>query len=198
MSHRLIVRDRTGLGQVDTRSLRRVLKGLVEDLLAVPVLELGVYLVRPAEITRLNEAFVKHPGATDVITFDYAEPFGGASYTSPASRRACGRRATPPSHRSSSGEPACDQPKALHGEICICLEVAFAQSKRFRVSWQSELLRCVVHGVLHLLGYDDQQPAARRGMKREEDRLLRELRRHYDFGQLARRRSYPAQLRPPV
>jgi probable rRNA maturation factor len=65
--------------------------------------------------------------------------------------------------------------QALRGEIFICVEVAVAQARRFRTSWQSELVRYVVHGLLHLKGYDDHLPAGRRRMKREEGRLMRLL-----------------------
>jgi len=63
----------------------------------------------------------------------------------------------------------------LHGEIFVCIDDVIANARRFGVTPQSELLRCVVHGVLHLLGFDDARPAVRRKMKREENRLLRRL-----------------------
>jgi probable rRNA maturation factor len=47
------------------------------------------------------------------------------------------------------------------------------QARQFRTSWQSELVRYIIHGVLHLRGFDDIRPADRRKMKREENRLLR-------------------------
>lgn len=63
----------------------------------------------------------------------------------------------------------------LCGEIFVCLEVACAQSGRFRVTWESELLRYIVHGVLHLQGYDDKKAGDRRIMKRRENQILRRL-----------------------
>ena len=74
-------------------------------------------------------------------------------------------------------------PKALCGEIFICLEEAVRQARRFRVAWQRELVRYVVHAVLHLRGYDDQRARERRDMKREEDRLLRQLARRFYLGE---------------
>jgi rRNA maturation RNase YbeY len=53
----------------------------------------------------------------------------------------------------------------LHGEIFVCLDEAVSQAGRFHATWQSELVRYVVHGVLHLLGYDDRQSRARRRMR---------------------------------
>ena len=63
----------------------------------------------------------------------------------------------------------------LHGEIFVCVEEAILQAKKFTTTWQSEVVRYIVHGVLHLLGLDDSKPAARRRMKRVENRLLRKL-----------------------
>lgn len=63
----------------------------------------------------------------------------------------------------------------LSGEIFICVDEAVKQARRFRTSWQSEVVRYVVHGVLHLCGYDDRTAGARRRMKRREDRLVKQL-----------------------
>jgi probable rRNA maturation factor len=73
----------------------------------------------------------------------------------------------------------------LHGELFICVDVAMAQAKEFKSSWQSELVRYVVHGVLHLLGYDDLKPELRRKMKREENRLVRLLAKRFSLAQLS-------------
>jgi len=75
---------------------------------------------------------------------------------------------------------------ALHGEIFICLDDAVSQARRFRTTWQTELVRYLVHGVLHLLGYDDATSGDRRAMKRAENRWLRSLSRQFSFRQLAR------------
>ena len=77
----------------------------------------------------------------------------------------------------------------LHGELFICYEVALAQAAEFRTNWQSEIVRYVVHGVLHLQGFEDHAPADRRKMKREENRLLSTLCRRFPISKLARRRQ---------
>jgi probable rRNA maturation factor len=70
-----------------------------------------------------------------------------------------------------------DSPRSepLVGELFICVDEALIQAKRFKTTWQSETTRYIIHGLLHLKGYDDLQPAARRKMKREENRLHKEL-----------------------
>jgi probable rRNA maturation factor len=60
----------------------------------------------------------------------------------------------------------------LEGEIAVCVDAARRQARRWRVSVSAELLRYVIHGVLHLLGYDDDLPARRRRMRRQETRVL--------------------------
>jgi len=63
----------------------------------------------------------------------------------------------------------------LHGEAFISLDDAAAQAREFGTSPARELVRYVVHAVLHLLGHDDLDPVRRRRMKREEDRCVRRL-----------------------
>jgi len=67
----------------------------------------------------------------------------------------------------------------------ICVDDAMAQAKEFGTSWQSEIVRYAVHGVLHLLGHDDLKPELRRAMKREENRLVRLLARRFSLAQLS-------------
>jgi probable rRNA maturation factor len=61
----------------------------------------------------------------------------------------------------------------LHGECFICVADAVAQARQFGTTWAEEVVRYVIHGILHLRGYDDLEPAARRVMKREENRWVR-------------------------
>jgi len=150
---------------VNLRFLRKIIDSTLGDLISASDVDLGIYLVAASEITRLNETFLKHAGSTDVISFNYSE--------SP--------------HRASRS------PALLHGEIFICVDEAVRQSKKFRTSWQNELTRYIVHGILHLLGYDDSNASQRRQMKREEDRVLRQLSRQFDLSKLAlsRRKQGP-------
>lgn len=60
----------------------------------------------------------------------------------------------------------------LEGEIYICTEVAKQQAKQYRASYGQELLRLVVHGVLHLVGYDDLTVEEQRKMRKVEDEYL--------------------------
>ncbi len=79
------------------------------------------------------------------------------------------------------------QTDLLHGEIFICLDAAVRQARQFRTTWQSELVRYLIHGILHLEGFDDLEPAARREMKKEENRLLNEVSKQFPLQRLAKK-----------
>jgi probable rRNA maturation factor len=91
-------------------------------------------------------------------------------------------------YREPSGE------RGIYGEIFVCKDEAIIQAARFHTTWQSELVRYVVHAMLHLMGYDDQTPSDRRKMKAEENRWLKELARRFDFSKLDR--NEPKQFKP--
>lgn len=124
--------------------------------------ELGVTFVGDAEMTRVNETFLQHEGSTDVITFDHAED-------------------------SSLHKKSSDAQRQLHGELFICVDEAVRQARRFRTTWQAELVRYTVHGVLHLQGHDDHRAVDRRKMKREENRIVRLLARRFALSRVERK-----------
>jgi probable rRNA maturation factor len=78
------------------------------------------------------------------------------------------------------------------GEIFVCIDEALAQAGRFHATWQEEMTRYIVHGVLHLKGHDDLRPAARRRMRREEGRVLKKLGRDFALSKLAAKRKVTA------
>jgi len=59
--------------------------------------------------------------------------------------------------------------------ICICLPIARAHAVQYKTPMQQEIRRLVIHGVLHLLGYDDHSLGGRRRMRMMENGLLREV-----------------------
>lgn len=112
-------------------------------------------------MTRLNETFVHHQGCTDVITFDYTE--------------------TPGDNRKRGSVTE----NGINAEIFVCLDEAVRQARRFQTTWQNELTRYIIHGLLHLQGYDDATAIKRRRMKREEDRWVTDIARHFALSKLA-------------
>jgi metalloprotein, YbeY/UPF0054 family len=62
------------------------------------------------------------------------------------------------------------------GDICVSVDTALAYSKKHDIPFAEELLRYVIHGWLHLAGYDDLEPRKKRRMRAAEDRALKLLR----------------------
>lgn len=69
-------------------------------------------------------------------------------------------------------EAPIDSVVQLFGEIFICPDEARANALRYHTTWQEEVVRYLVHGILHLQGYDDAIPKDRRRMKRRENQWL--------------------------
>jgi probable rRNA maturation factor len=153
----VVIANRQRTKKVNTRLLKQIVDGLFDEL-EIKDAELGINLVAAREMTVVNETFLQHEGSTDVITFDHAEK-----------------------RKAESGKR-----KKLHGELFVCVDDAISQAEEFKTSWQSEVVRYIVHGVLHLLGHDDLKPALRRTMKREENRLVRRLSKRFSLAQIGR------------
>ncbi len=159
MSRSLAIANRQRTVSLNTRLLRLVTKTLLDDLLNLEQFDLSIILVRSKEMAQINQTYLQHEGSTDIITFDYSD--------------------------TSTLDPR-PSTLALHGELFICIDDAIAQAREFRTTWQSELARYVIHGVLHLRGYDDIRAADRRKMKREENRLVKEIARLFPLKELGR------------
>lgn len=109
-------------------------------------------LTDDAEVRRLNASFRGRDRSTDVLSFSLREDpdcrSGGGSVLSPAEFDA----------------PA--------GEIYISLPQATAQATERGVTVEAELTRLLVHGLLHLAGFDHQTAAELEAMERETERFV--------------------------
>ena len=105
---------------------------------------LSITFVGSAAMSELNRRYLGHRGPTDVISF------------------ALGRQG-----RQGRRGPVV-------GDIYVCPEIARANARRQGVSSQEELLRLVVHGTLHALGYDHPDGTMRTdsSMWRKQERIL--------------------------
>jgi probable rRNA maturation factor len=62
-------------------------------------------------------------------------------------------------------------PRCLEGDIVASADTAVAQAPRYRWRAEQELLLYIIHGVLHLVGYDDTTA--------KERKIMRKMERHY-------------------
>lgn len=116
---------------------------------------LSITLLTATAMARLNRRHLGHAGATDVISFGFTPTPGGAGGPGGAGA-------------------------GVVGDIYICPDVARRNARAERCGVREELLRLVIHGTLHVLGWDhpvDTDRAASPMWKRQE-RLLATLLRH--------------------
>jgi len=63
----------------------------------------------------------------------------------------------------------------IEGEIYICLPVAKENAEYFDEPFEKEIARLIIHGGLHLIGYDDDSERNRQEMRNLEEQYLKEL-----------------------
>ena len=69
----------------------------------------------------------------------------------------------------------------IDGEILISFEDAMLNSKKYKVKYEVEILRLIVHGFLHLIGFNDNNKKNKIKMKSMENKLINK----YNFTLLA-------------
>ena len=132
---------------------------------------LSVAVVGAAEMVELNRRFTGRSGDTDVLAFALGEE--------EVERAACNapdplvERAVPSALESTASRLGRPAPPLLIGEIVVCASRAQAEARGRGVRSEEELALYVVHGFLHLLGYDDHAPEDRKRMYGAEERLLK-------------------------
>jgi probable rRNA maturation factor len=62
---------------------------------------------------------------------------------------------------------------SLEGEVVASADTALACAAGYKSTPEDELLRYVIHGTLHLVGYDDSTPRQRATMRTKERKYLR-------------------------
>jgi len=63
----------------------------------------------------------------------------------------------------------------LEGELLISYDMAKENANRFNCTLNSELLRLIIHGILHMVGFDDINENDRKIMKRKENLFVQKF-----------------------
>ncbi len=127
---------------------------------------LSVTVVGLKRIRTLNRIHLGHDRPTDVIAFTLRPD------TQPRRGRALAARPRAGTGRGLATRRLATAP--VIGDIYVCAPVAAAQGRRFGSTPREELRRLIVHGVLHVLGYDHPGGARRLAspMWRRQERWL--------------------------
>ncbi len=106
---------------------------------------LSISLVGSEEMVGLNLKYRGKPGSTNVLSFPQNPP---------------------------------EQPgphEALLGDVVICADRVAADAHQLNYSDQEMTLYLLIHGVLHLVGYEHDQPGDAERMEKEVNRIFRDF-----------------------
>lgn len=67
-------------------------------------------------------------------------------------------------------------PPQIEGDVFISIERVRDNAETYKVSFEEELLRVIIHGVLHLCGFTDKTPTEKEEMDQKENEALRHYR----------------------
>lgn len=139
---------------IDAEPLRRLAELVLEEERFPADTEVTLLFVGEDQIATYNDRFMHREGATDVLAF----PIEHLKPGSVPKRRAGG-------------------PPLNIGDVVIAPAYVRAQAEAAGVPLDKELALMVVHGLLHLLGYDHQDDEEAEGMEQRERQLLARARR---------------------
>ncbi len=143
---------------IDATALRRAIE-LTLQIEQVAAAVLSVSIVDNKAIHQINRQHLQHDYPTDVISFqlDFARD-DDAPADAPAVLRAAGAM--------------------IEGEIIASAEMAAEMASSGQWSPMDELTLYVIHGLLHICGYDDLSPAEKTIMRSRERAILNALGLH--------------------
>lgn len=138
-------------------NLRRVRQDLAAalSLLGREGAELSILFVGSAKMKQLNRHYRGNPKETDVLSFPMEDA------------RASLHHPTHLVHHTSFLAPP------LLGDIVISVPKAVEQARAYGTAFSEELLRLLIHGLLHLLGYDHEKTGYQKmRMEKKEKEIL--------------------------
>jgi len=168
-------------------------------LVGLAACELSIVIADDGFVHTLNRTFRGKDRPTDVLSFSQleearevcadeagpgqrraAQPRGADPDLLPARRRREAALAPPPgrSPEPAPADPLVPAPGTALGDVVISLDTARRQARRLGVAPATRMRTLLVHGLLHLLGYDhERSPAEARRMFARERELAAALRR---------------------
>ncbi len=125
---------------------QKVLKDWIKKILSQHSLKVGdinYLFTNDEEVLKVNQEFLGHDYYTDIITFDTSD----------------------------YGFPGVDEDK-VSSDIVISVDSVRENAKLYGATFEDELHRVIIHGILHLIGYDDHEEEDKKEMRIAEDQAL--------------------------
>lgn len=129
-------------------SIQTLITTLCEEL-SIFIDEISLHFVSKKKISSLHDEFFQDPSPTDCISCPIDPP------------------------KQSSDDPGY----SVLGEIFVCPKVAIEYGQKHKIDAYEETSLYVVHGLLHLLGFDDMDTASKKKMRRHEKKCMTVLRK---------------------
>jgi probable rRNA maturation factor len=153
--HQINVQIKRGLKSSISRGwLTGICKTVLTEEKLTEYVEIECVITDDSTIQRLNKQFRNINEPTDVLSFAFKDIAMGAR---------------------DAGFPAVPEGPEVLGQIVISFTTAVSQAAEHSYSVDQELTMLVVHGMLHLLGYDHQVPADTRKMRQREKYIIKRL-----------------------
>lgn len=150
---------------IDCERLHDIAAGTLR-LEQIRAAEISIALIDNEQIHTLNRQYLNHDYATDVLSFllECEADAPGVDAVSPATASPLGAG------------------KRISGEVILSVEMAMQTAADYDWSPQDELVLYLVHGLLHLCGYDDHEDSDREAMRARERAVLQSwnLMPHYE------------------
>jgi probable rRNA maturation factor len=152
MSLEINVQIKRGYGKSVSKKWLQLLAqaALAAEKVAPPV-ELGIVVTDDSTVRRLNRFYRGKDKTTDVLSFALTEDAADTDFITPS-----------------------DGVSRL-GEVIISYPRAVAQAEEHGHSIEREIAWLLIHGILHLLGYDHQDDATEARMRQREEAILKEI-----------------------
>lgn len=131
--------------------LRKVVRRILEVQNVNAMAELSLVITGQERIHELNKAYLRKDRPTDVLSFPMLTELAGTTFVT-----------------------APDGKKHL-GEVIISYPQAVIQAEAHGHSVELEIATLIIHGVLHLLGYDHERVAAGKEMRAREAEIMNSL-----------------------
>ncbi len=109
---------------------------------------INLIVISEEEMARMNKQFRGKEGPTDILTFSY---------------------------RNKSGLRVAESPDFIVGEIYLCLEKIKTYAQERGVTYKEQLEYIIIHGLVHLMGYDHENDTDWKKMEKIEKKIQSEI-----------------------
>jgi probable rRNA maturation factor len=145
MQYMIELEHEADIAGIDEHALERLAAHALDVEHVAKPSELSVMLADDPTVRELNRAYRGTDEPTDVLSFSQTE---GEQFAQP------------------------DGAAPHLGDVVISIDAARRQAAEYAVPLQDEVAHLLVHGVLHLLGYDHEEASEAEVMRRHEDAIL--------------------------